>query len=113
MVNRFVAQERLTIKAGNDVAHYLASSKLYQSIADLDAAVGLRLALTAIMFHGVYDHLILDELTYGLPSDVVAEFIVRLQGQCGAKPLILISHDSKFLARLCNQSISLEHGSIK
>lgn len=113
LVDRFVAQERLTVEAGNDVVRYLASSTLYQSIADLDAAVGLRLALTAIMFHGVYDHFILDELTYGLPGVAVAEFMVQLQEQCGAKPLILISHDSKFLDRMCNHSISLEHGSIK
>ncbi|MFC1480679.1 ATP-binding cassette domain-containing protein [Candidatus Neomarinimicrobiota bacterium] len=112
LIGRFAWESRITAEREQELLLTLQDSEIYQKLRESDAAMGYRLAIAAILLAGDYELVILDEPTYGLPSQPTADFINIIHRQFGTVPLILISHDSNFLSGLCNTFLKLEQGSI-
>ena len=112
IIQRFISQGRLN----DDQAEYLKSIlpelPSYQPLAELDARIGYRLIIVAALLSGDYDLVILDEPTYGLPVQGVAEFLAQIAGDLKGKPLVIISHDRNFLTLFCDTIIHLDDGVI-
>ena len=112
IIQRFVSQGRLTGVQGEYLKRTLTEIQSYRPLAGLDARIGYRLVIIAALLSGDYDLVILDEPTYGLPVQGVAEFMAQVAGDLGAKPLVIISHNRNFLALFCDTIIHLDNGAI-
>ncbi len=110
IIQRFIRQGRLTEMQGECLEHTLSEAAYYQPLAGLDAHIGYRLVIVAALLMGDYDLVILDEPTYGLPTEAVATFLAQGVGDLGAKPLAIISHDRHFLTPFCDTIIRLDNG---
>ncbi|MCH8328566.1 MAG: ATP-binding cassette domain-containing protein [Candidatus Marinimicrobia bacterium] len=113
IVGLFADQGRLPPGRRAEVLKYLEVSRDYGPLREGDRATGYRLIISLALMAGNYGLVILDEPTYGLPPAQVADFILGARRQFEAGPLLVISHDSNFLSRLCNNIISMEHGKIR
>ncbi len=112
IIQRFISQGRITDHQAEYLRHILPGLRSYQPLAELDARIGYRLVIVAALLSGNYDLVILDEPTYGLPVQGVAEFLAQIAGELGAKPLVIISHDHNFLTLFCDTIIHLDNGVI-
>ncbi|UCH63383.1 MAG: ATP-binding cassette domain-containing protein [Fidelibacterota bacterium] len=112
IIQRFANQGRLTDGQAEYLKNILPELRSYQTLAELDASIGYRLLTIAALLSGKYDLVILDEPTYGLPIQGVAEFLTQLTGDLEAKPLVIITHDRNFLTLFCDTIIHLDNGNI-
>lgn len=110
LIGRFTSQGKLT--AAERLERWLDSSESYRSLSQADGLTGYRLVLVAALLAGEYDLVVLDEPTYGLPAENVAAFLAEALRALGPRPLILISHDVKFLSLVCGDIIQLQDGEI-
>ena len=113
IVGLFADQGRLPAARRAKVLEFLEESRDYLSLRDGDRVTGYRLVIALALLAGNYGLVILDEPTYGLPSAQVAEFLLAARRHFDPGPLLVISHDSNFLSRLCQTIISMDHGKIK
>lgn len=111
ILQRFISQSKLDESRASLLLSIINQSKCYQSLARMDALLGYRMILTAALLAGDYDIVVLDEPTYGLPSNMVAEFLSNLVHELGAKPLAFISHDRNFMSLFCDRAIQMKNGS--
>ena len=112
LIGRFTSQGKLTAPAAERLERWLNSSQPYRSLSQADGLTGYRLVLVAALLAGEYDLVMLDEPTYGLPAENVASFLAEALRALGPRPLILISHDVKFLSLVCKDIIQLKSGEI-
>ncbi|MCH7528728.1 MAG: ATP-binding cassette domain-containing protein [Candidatus Marinimicrobia bacterium] len=112
LIGRFTSQGKLTAPAAERLERWLNSSQPYRSLSQADGLTGYRLVLVAALLAGEYDVVLLDEPTYGLPAENVAAFLAEALRALGPRPLILISHDVKFLSLVCKDIIQLKDGEI-
>ena len=112
VIGRFVRFGKLTAEAGQQLLQILAEDGSYRSLAQFDALTGHRLVVSAALLAGSDDLVILDEPTYGLPSPAVLDFLAEIAAAFGGKPLVLISHDRKFLSCICEEIITLHEGEL-
>jgi len=112
IIQRFTSQGRLTDGQAEYLKNMLPEIRSYQPLAELDARIGYRLIIVAALLSGSYDLVILDEPTYGLPIQGVAEFLAQITGDLEAKPLVIITHDRNLLTLFCDTIIHLDNGII-
>ncbi len=112
LLQRFVALGKLAPATCVRLQDWLASSKYYPDLAQADSLTGHRLVISAALLTGEYDLVLLDELTYGLPAAGVAVFLGAIMEAFGPRPLILISHDLKFLSLVCSTILRLKNGGV-
>ncbi len=112
LLDLFVQQGKLTSGQLRRLREFLDNDPGYQQLRATDAAQGNRLLIALALLAGTYDLVILDEPTYGFAATEVAHLLQRFIALAGPHPLILISHDSNFLDKLCNSILRLENGLI-
>jgi energy-coupling factor transporter ATP-binding protein EcfA2 len=110
ILQKFSSRGRLSAFQGHHLESLLNSAHPYQVLTEQDARLGFRLVVLAALLAGDYDFVVLDEPTYGLPTEAVADFLAWALDQIAAKPLAIISHDNNFLTLFCDKIIHLENG---
>lgn len=112
-VNILIKHGKIENNQLKNIISKLSSSNLYWEDINNSLALDLpwttlRIALIIILLNCNYDLLILDEPTFGMGIQQKQELQSYLHKYLEEKHLILISHDHKFIGRICDSIIELQ-----